>query len=231
MPTLQESTQADTSNYSRSFTASVLTAAPPAVSLEPVFSSMMRCPLPLVLQMTGDTQRQFYQGSQVPQIRFLVPPPATATGGGSNTGTAFLSETTGGGGSGPVPSPLVPQTATSTAVLSPNTTFNGTINISQSFQLLSLTTTNAARVRLYGTLLAQTSDSARGLDVPPPAGTMQNLICDVALDTVPTQWTFQNRTGANGDSPQNGYVYISVTNLSLTTASIMVALTYIALET
>jgi hypothetical protein len=70
---------------------------------------------------------------------------------------------------------------------------------------------------------------SRGLDVAPGAGTAQNIICDVVLDTVPYQWTFQNRTGANGESPQTTAIYVTVTNLNTTSSAVTVTLLYVPL--
>jgi hypothetical protein len=77
---------------------------------------------------------------------------------------------------------------------------------------------------------AQLQDAARGLDVPPPAGTLQSLITDVALDTYPYQWNFQNRTGANTEEPQNAFTYVTITNLDATSDVITLTIQYVPLE-
>jgi hypothetical protein len=108
--------------------------------------------------------------------------------------------------------------------------FTGVMSISKGFQLLDLSVGTPCRIQLYGTQAAQLQDRARALDSPPPAGTAQNIICDVVLDTAPYRWTFQNRIGANGDSPQNPSVYVTLTNLDATSDVITLTLSYVPLE-
>jgi hypothetical protein len=80
---------------------------------------------------------------------------------------------------------------------------------------------------MYGTALAQSADSSRALDISPPAGTGQNIICDIVLDTAPYLWNFQNREGANGDNPVSSTIYLTVTNLDAITDIITLSLSYI----
>jgi hypothetical protein len=58
-----------------------------------------------------------------------------------------------------------------------------------------------------------------------------NLISDVIFDTVPYAWAWQNRIGANQDSPQANNLYVSIKNLSGSTASPSVTITFLPLET
>ena len=103
--------------------------------------------------------------------------------------------------------------------------------MANSFQLLSAAANASCRIELYGTATAQVQDLARAVDVPPPAGTMQNLISDVALDTLPFQWFYQNRIGANADSPQKPTVYITVTNIGAATTAYTLTFQFVRLET
>jgi hypothetical protein len=190
---------------------------------------MIRCPLPPIAA-NPDSLRQFYRGGQTPQMR-LLPPPALTTGTGGGTVIQNTTVVTSSSSSSSSSSAIVAvPTSITTAVLNPGQQFAGALTLSRSFQLLALTSNVAARVRLYGTASAQTQDSGRALDVAPSPGTTQNLITDVALDTAPFQWTFQNRIGANGDSPQKQTVYLTVTNLSGSSVAITLSLIYVPLE-
>ncbi len=192
---------------------------------------MIRCPLPPIFQVAPDSLNQYYLNGKVPQTRLLsalINPNNTggSTGGVTNT-TAFIS-----GGTVPPAAPIIAQQAVlTTTVLAPGQQFIGSFNdIGLSFQLLSVTSNVPARFELYGTPSAQTADLSRALDQPPPAGTSQGIITDVALDTIPLQWFFQNRIGANGDIPQKTIGYVTVTNLSAAATSIMITLQYVPLE-
>jgi hypothetical protein len=104
------------------------------------------------------------------------------------------------------------------------------MSFSRSFQLLVLAVNSAARVRIYGTAAAQSGDLGRGLDIPPAAGTAQNIICDVVLDTAPFTWPFQDRVGANADTPQTTNIYVTVTNLDTNSDAITVTFQYVPLQ-
>jgi hypothetical protein len=122
------------------------------------------------------------------------------------------------------------QVSVTTNPLNPGQVFVSSFSVSKSFALLGLSCNSPVRVQMYGTAQAQSFDAARGLDVPPPAGTTQNIICDVALDTAPFNWAFQSRVGSNGDSPQKSTVYVTLTNLDTKSDTITVTLSYVPLE-
>lgn len=239
MPTMQEATNGnDMSGYSTLLAATMHLVAPspsspPPTSVQPVLNPMIRCPLSLTSTATPDALRQFYAGGMAPQVRFLSPQNGTA--GGSSGGNASVTNTTviNGGGGGGLSTPSLSQavTATVTSTLSPGGQYTGPLQVAKSFQLLSVATGTACRIQMYGTHSAQLFDNARGLDEPPAPGTTQNIVFDLALDTSPYQWTFQNRAGANGDTPQSKMMYLTVTNLSQSTQTISVTITYVALET
>jgi hypothetical protein len=166
----------------------------------------VRCPLPSLWSASSDALREMYLGGKIPQFRLFN---ATATTGGSTTvnetvNVAASSPSGGGSSSGTLPSL---QVVFKTPQLPPGNQFTGSVSMAAAFQLLSVAANAACRVELYGTALAQVSDLLRGVDVPPPAGTMQNLISDVALDTSPYQWAYQNRIGANADHPQTATTF------------------------
>jgi hypothetical protein len=205
-----------------------INAAVPNADSQPIRGTMMRCPLPPLFQPSPDSLRSYYLKGQVPQFRIFTPPATQSAGTSTTTSTAVISGSSGGGST---PAVIVASIATvKTGVLNPGQSFIGTLSISKSFQLLSLSASGAIRFELYGTAAAQTSDAGRALDVPPAAGTTQNIICDVALDTAPYQWTYQNRVGANGDSPQVGTAYVTVTNIGTSSAAMTTTLTYVGLE-
>jgi hypothetical protein len=193
---------------------------------------MIRCPLPPIFQASPDSLRQFYQGGKVPQTRLLSAVTQSISGGGSNNGGSVTTAVVTSGGSVPGPAPIVEKQAViKTTVLGPGAQFIGTLpDIGRTFQLLTLSSNIAARVQIYGTAFAQTADLSRALDQPPPAGTTQGIITDIALDTIPMNWNFQNRVGANGDVPQNPIAYMTITNLSGAATVITVTLQYTPLE-
>lgn len=204
-------------------------AAPaPSTDLQPGRSPTMRCPLPILGQATPDSLRGYYLKGNVPQTRLLTPQ-AVNTNSGSTTTTGVIT-TSSSGSSGSTTTIVAKQATVTTAVLSPNSKFTSTIGMTRSYQLLSLSVSSSARVQLYGTSVAQSADLSRGLDVPPAAGTAQNIICDVVLDTAPTIWSFQSRMGANADTPQSTVTYITVTNLDTNSDAITVTIQYVPFE-
>jgi len=202
-------------------------AATPSTDLQPGLNVFLRCPLPPVWTATPDTIRQFYQGNQVPQIRLFNPDPV-AKGGGSVTNITNVSgsNSTSSGGS-TTASLSITSMSVQTTSLTPGSQFVGSFDLSKAFELLSLSATSPCRVRMYGSLVAQSADLSRALDTSPPAGTGQNIICDVVLDTAPLLWNFQNREGANADNPVTSKVYLTVTNLDAISDIVTLSFSYI----
>ena len=83
---------------------------------------------------------------------------------------------------------------------------------------------------MYGSQVAMAIDSSRLLDDPLPAELANNLITDVALDTAPYVWNWQNRVGANSDTPQNTNMYVAVTNLGISTTQVLLTVVFLQLE-
>jgi hypothetical protein len=223
----------------------------PSDSQEPGFNHFLRCPLPPIWQSSPDSLRQFYQNGKVPQTRIFNPPLLNGgntggsaigiTGSGSNatltkTATQLVTDivtqtvntSVKAAASAAVQTALAQtsQATIQTTALSNGQVFAGTIALAKAFQLLNVSASSPCRIQLYGTALAQAGDAGRGLDVPPPAGSTQNIICDVVLDTSPLQWFFQSRTGANADSPQTNKVYVTITSLAPITGPITVNVGY-----
>lgn len=241
MPSIKEMQQFDLSNYRQvDSTLEPTIQKPDLGTLQPTYNPVLRCPIPPIYPNTPDSQRQYYIGGIAPQIRLMPPVALTSSSGSVNTTENVLvnsSSDGSGGGSTPVkpvvptPVPIVSQsTSVVTPTLNSGDIFTNSLAISRSFQLLSVSASSFCRFELYGTVIAQNSDFGRTIDVPPFPGTTQNLITDVVLDTAPFQFYFQNRMGANGDSPQNPVAYVTITNLDLTSDIITVVLTYVALE-
>ena len=224
---LNDSSSTNLSGYVP-LTPSVAQPPTPNSNLQPPRSSTMRCPLPILGQATADSLRSFYLQGQVPQVRLLTPESVVINGG---TSTTTASASTASSGSSGSTTTIVAKTSTiTTAALSPNAQFTGVMSFSRSFQLLVLAVNSVARVQLYGTAAAQSGDLGRGLDIPPAAGTAQNIICDVVLDTLPLIWSFQDRVGANADNPQTTNIYVTVTNINSTATPITVTFQYVPLE-
>lgn len=231
MPSLNEAINTSRAGYVP-VTASPQASLPPLSDLQPILNPMLRCPLPPIFQASPDSLRQFYQGGKVPQTRLLSAVTTTINSGGSGGNATVSTTVVSGGGTVPPPAPIVEKQAViTTTVLGPGAQFVGTLpNIGRSFQLLTVAANVAARVQMYGTQFAQTADLSRGLDIAPGAGTAQGIITDIALDTTPMSWNFQNRVGANGDVPQTQNAYMTITNLSSAAVAITVTLQYVPIE-
>lgn len=235
MATLKEATNVDLSGYEPVERISAGLGLPQFPEGQPTKNPFLRCPMPPVA-ITPDSLRQYYTGGQIPQFRILTPANNNGNGGNSG-GTAVI-----GGGStatvapaaGTTPAPaVVAATSVSftTPTLNPGNAYQAILPMSKSFQLLQLSASNACRVEVYGNGTAQNNDSGRALDAAPLPGSQQDLITDVVLDTVPYKWTFQNRVGANSDSPQQSLIYITVSNIDVSSTTITITLFYVPLET
>jgi len=203
----------------------------PAVntSLEPTYNKFLRCPLPPVA-FTPDSSRQFYKGGNIPQSRLLTPTTLSAspTGAGAATAvTASTSTTT----NTKVVTPVATNASLTTPVLDSGEAFFGVLTMSKTFDLLQLTTSSAARVRFYATASEQAQDVGRDADTALPAGTSQDIIADVTLDTDPMLWDFTwIPTGTNGDNPRTGLCYVTVENEDVSSVAITVSVLYLPTE-
>jgi hypothetical protein len=178
----------------------------------PVANPRMRTATPGT-NADADLINQVGKGGSNPQFRMLPLPPATGgtttvtTGGSSSSSSS--SSSSGGGSS----VSINPKTVTvSVPSLGAGSSSQMSVALSQSFQILSVSSNNACNVRLYGSAAAQVSDSVRSVDAPVPAELVQNIILDVVFDTTPYLWNCQNIIGANGVSPQSTLLYVTVIN-------------------
>lgn len=199
-------------------------------NLQPVRSQFVRCPLPAIWSASPDALREMYIGGKIPQTRLFNPPQqVTSSGSVSETITVAGSSASGGGSSNNTLL-VSSQVVLKTPSLPPGNKFTGSFVMAKSFQLLSAATNAACRIELYGNSSAQAQDLARAIDTPPPAGTLQNLISDLVLDTLPFQWFYQNRVGANADSPQTSTVYLTATNVGAATTVYTLTFQFVGLE-
>lgn len=127
---------------------------------------------------------------------------------------------------------LSPKTATlTTGVLPAGTSFITTVQMAESFQLLAISANVECEVRMYGTQQSQIADSSRAPDAPVAPEITQNMITSVALDTLPFVWGWQNRMGANQNTPQTSTIYVTVFNINPSTgAAVTVSIEYLPLE-
>lgn len=235
MPSLAEATRPADPRYQRVEPKSVnptVPFVPTKASLEPVFSSLLRCPLPPVA-ITPDSLRQFYRGGTVPQHRILTPVPSSAgTGGGSVTNNTFVQS----GSSTSTFSNPAQNASVSTPVLNPGGAFQTSVTVSKVLSLTKVTASVPARIELYATAAAQSSDFGRpafisGIINPPTAGTEHEVIADLYLDTV-LDWAMSPMAvGANDDFPQTTVLYVTVTNIGAAPATIAASFTYTRLQT
>jgi hypothetical protein len=205
---------------------------PPPVGpkvLEPGFPVNMRCPVPPTA-FTPDSSRQFYRGATIPQFRAFSPAPLSSNNNSSgSTTTQNITNTS----STTTTVSLKAQTASlTTPVLNPGNTYLGTATLSKTFNLLSVTASNSARVRVYATQSQQIVDNSRGSNTAPPFEVTQGLIADISLDTSPYMWLCTwLPNGANGDSPRTASVYVTVDNIGSMSTAITASLLFLPLET
>lgn len=204
---------------------------PNKTSLEPVFSPLLRCPMPPV-SITPDSLRQFYRGGEVPQHRILTSVPSSVTSGGTTSTTTFVQ----GSSSTSVFDNPVQNASVSTPVLNPGGFFQTSVTVSKVLSLTKITASAAARIELYSTAAAQSADLSRpafvgGVINPPAVGTEHEVIADLYLDTV-LDWALSPiAVGANDDFPQTTVLYVTITNVGTSSTAITASFTYTRLQT
>lgn len=190
---------------------------------------IIRCPIPPT-SAGPDTLRQFNDGNEmVPRRRLLPLPTNNGVGGGTTINNTTVVNSSSSGGS------TSSLTAKTLAVTSPLLPANGvsyqTLNMSsKSFQLISCKANVACEIRIYGSSMAMAIDASRPLDAPLAAELGNNMITDVAMDTAPFTWNWQNRIGANSDTPQTVNAYIAIRNLGSTPNTVSLTITFLELE-
>ena len=190
--------------------------APPSAAVGT--NPYLRCPLP-PFSATVDTLRQFNESGMVPARRVIPLPLSSSTGNSTTTVNSEIISSSGSGGSsgsgsgsgGGTTTTLTAKTVTvSIPSLAPGTSFQTSVTLAKSYQLLQVSATVPVEFRLYSSVATRVQDLTRGTDVPVPFEVFSGLITDVVFDTSPFLWSWQNRIGANTDSPQtvNGYVTV-----------------------
>jgi hypothetical protein len=228
MPKIQDTLDIDLSGYTS------VPAPPPAESMPhsgllPTRNPLMRFAAPYLPGTfpSSDNLTAYHIGGKAPQYRITVPAQAPAQGAGS-TGTTTTIVTS---NSSTTNNPATSQTTSiSTATISPGATYTGIVTMAKAFVLLNLSVSDAARIELYSTLAAQTSDLHRPSTVGPGFGVEQGIITDIVLDTAPYVWQAVNVIGANGDTPQSQNVYISVTNLTNASQTYVVSIQFVPVQ-
>jgi hypothetical protein len=208
-------------------------AAPTAVDVQPPpasTNSNMRFILP-PFNADPDSVRQFESNS--PKIR-IWPRPQQTGGTGTTTATSATTATAASSSSSSAATvTLLPKTAVfTTNILPAGSSYLTTLQLSKSFQLITVAANVPCEVRIYGTQQAQLFDLPRPTGNPVPPEITQNILTCVTLTTTPFVWGWQNRCGANQDIPQTSSIYVTVFNVVPTSAApATVSITYLPLET
>ena len=110
--------------------------------------------------------------------------------------------------------------------LADNASATPNITSPKTYALLGIETTHAAWVVLYNSDAARTADQSRGINVDPVAGS--GVLAEVITTGAQTQYLSPGVICYNTQT--TGTTYARVTNLSGSTASVNVTLTYVQLE-
>lgn len=208
-------------------------SAPPTKSEEQsALNPYLRCPLP-PFSTTVDTIRQWNMTGKLPVMRVIPLPTQQGAGGGAGTTITNVTTTTSGGGSSSSTVSLSPASVlVSPPFLSPGDFFSTVVRMSKSFQLLQISSTQPLEIRLYSNSTTQSIDQTRVTDLSVAYDQIEGVITDLVLDSSPFQWTWENRVGSNGDSPQTVNIYVTIVNPSTTTGTVpaTVTITYLPLE-
>lgn len=208
--------------------------APQRPNIPETSSTMfMRTPLPPTTS-TPDSIKQF-QVPGIPQTRIIPPVPPTNTNTGASSGGTTVVEGSGssggssGGGSAPVPT--LQNASVTTPTLSQNQSSQISVPLATVFALVGVSTNGPARIRLYSTKSAQTSDLGRAATTPVVIGTENGIIADfLLLGNTELTWTCSPIVmGFNGDNPTVSTCYVTITNPNPTSSTFTVSFTYAVL--
>jgi hypothetical protein len=228
MPTINQSTEFDTSNYER-----IMPQIPPvsseAESLLPRRSVIQVCSLPYIPGIFPSTNNiiDFHLGGKIPHCRAPLPAQTPAQGTGMST-TKTVIASTASASTATLPQSQV--ASITSPVLNPGNAFAGIVLLSKSNLFLQLAASAPARIRLYSTANAQSSDLSRSLSLPPGLGTVQGIFSDIQLDTVPLLWKYSETVGSNMDTPQSNTIYITFNNIGVASTAITATITYVPLQ-
>jgi hypothetical protein len=204
-----------------------------------------RCPVPPI-SISPDSLSSYEQKGAVPQARFMASLPLfqdTGSGavnvtttvvasGGSRSSSSSGSSGSSGSSSGTTASNSLP---TNIGIVTPkingNSPYTASVQMSPLFLLYKVAVSSPARVELYSTSSFQTLDVGRSASTPVTLGSENGIIGDfnLALSTESPWLCSPAPTGYNGDSPISSTIYVTITNLNSSTASITVTLYYLPL--
>jgi len=230
MPSISEAQKPAPENY-----APIDKPAPPPMqsggqpSLTPGQNPNMRCPVPQISQFTADANTQFYRGSIIPQFRNFTPPSLTAgnSGSGGITNQTINEETTTNVVNTITTQLTFKSASLTTATLASGAVFQTGVTLVEAYNVVAISTSAAARVRIYSLAHTQAIDAARAITTAPPAEVTQGLVADINLVTAPFVWTMS--PPALGCSIGSTLAYVTITNNNLSATSITLAVSYIPL--
>lgn len=232
MATLSEATSKSVEElgYTRISSGSATLARPNVP--EPSSTMFMRSPLPPTTS-TPDSINQF-QIPGIPQMRIIAPaPPTNNNTSSSSSGTTVVEGSGGssGSGGGSVATPTLQNASVTTTTLSQGQSAQLSVPLATVFALVGVSVNGPARVRMYSTRAAQTSDLGRAATTPVVIGTENGIIADFLLvASTELTWTCSPIVmGFNGDNPSVSTCYITISNPNPTSATFTVAFTYAVL--
>lgn len=117
-----------------------------------------------------------------------------------------------------------------TATLAAGAQQQGTLTLCKSFALLKVVVSSVARVRLYSTAAAQTTDASRPNTTPPTAGTQHGVITDLYLSSALSWILSPSAQGSNMESSPSSSISYTIDNLGGSSAAITVTFTVLSLE-
>ena len=231
MPPIASLQNLDLSGFTRELPSPPASTQQLEQPLLPTRSPLLRFSAPYLAGTlpSSDTLTGFHLGGQIPQWRIPVPPPILT----GNVATSTATTTVIAGSSTSTTTNLPAKSATTsvtTPTLSPAGQFTGVLTMAKAFIVLSVSVNAAARVRLYSTASAQTTDLSRPITQGAGFGTEQGIIGDMVLDTAPVVWQAIDMVGTNGNSPQTTTAYITVDNLGASSSAINVGIVFVPLQ-
>jgi hypothetical protein len=120
----------------------------------------------------------------------------------------------------------------STTSLANGASYNANVNVANSYALYSITVSAGAWVTVYSSNVARTNDASRAMGTDPTAGTgvLAEIIESSAGSNAVTQLLTPPAICFSSESPPNHNAPLKITNISGSTATISVTLTYLQME-
>lgn len=210
-------------------------AKPQLPNPETQVSPYLRAPLPLPLQYSGDTIKQ-YNRPGLSSFRISpLPPSGIPTINSAAKSVIQTQTTTTVVSSGGLPSALTTVSITSGSIAN-NATFTGTVSMAKTFALVNVLTNIASRIQLYSTAAGRDTipEPTRPTSVPPTPGLANSIILDLVLTGLPgVPLNFPCDPvilAANQDATQSTTIYFRLTNQSGSTGTVNVTLSFLQME-